>query len=531
MYQVLEKKHLNRLKTILHCNWIYVLILVLVIIYSASYIIIPKVSKYNIEDNYFEGVITDIYIDGNYLSLILKGKEKLHTSYYFKSYEEKEDFIDNYKLGDYISINGKLQLPSTNTNFNGFNYKQYLYYEKIHYVLEINDYEKLKDNSNIFYKLKNIVITRINNITKSKAYLYALILGDDRYISNEINKTYQNIGISHLLAISGMHIGLFSGILLFILKKLKLKEVSRYIITISFLIFYMFLTGLSPPIIRAVTFFIFLSLNKLVKLKIRTINVYLLTISTIVFTAPFIIFKIGFQFSSIISLGLILFSDLINNRKTYLSKLFMTSFISFLISLPICLYYFYQINILSLLYNLFFVPVMSFVLFPISIITFVIPNLDPVLYFCINVFESLSNICNLIPSIFVFKKINILIYLFYLILVFFILHYKKSYLVVSLLILVIFHFSCNVFQNDFVTILDVGQGDSILLYYNNKNILIDTGGKVKYSTKKWEMRNKQSNLSINTTIPLLKSFGIRKIDYLILTHGDYDHMGEAINLV
>ena len=528
MYQVLEKKRLSKLKTILRCKWIYGLILVFIFIYSLLYITFSRYSK----DNYFEGTITDLYIDGNYLSMIVNGKEKLQTSYYFKSIEDKEMFISNYKLGDYISVIGTLQEPKSNTNFNGFNYKEYLYYEKMYYVLEINSYEKLKDCSNVFYKLKNLIVDRINNIPLSKSYLYALILGDDRYISNEVTKTYQEIGISHLLSISGMHIGLFSGILLFILKKIKFNDTSRYVVTISFLLFYMFLSGLSPSVIRAVLFFALLSLNKLLDLKVKTIYVYLLTISIIVFINPYIIFKIGFQFSSIISLGLILFSDLINDRRNYFTKLFITSLLSFLISFPICLFYFYQINILSILYNLFFVPFMSFILFPLSIITFLVPILDIILHSFINIFELVASFCNHIPSVLIFEKINVSIYILYLILVFLIFQYKRKCLVFSLMLLLIFHFfDISFIKNNFVTVIDVGQGDSILLSYNNKNILIDTGGQIKYSSDLWKEREKQSSLSINTTIPLLKSFGIRKIDYLILSHGDYDHMGEAINLV
>ena len=73
--------------------------------------------------------------------------------------------------------------------------------------------------------------------------------------------------------------------------------------------------------------------------------------------------------------------------------------------------------------------------------------------------------------------------------------------------------------NNEVSILDVGQGDSSLIRLKNKNILIDTGGNINY------------DISKNILIPYFKSVGIKKIDYLVLTHGDYDHMGEAINLV
>ena len=76
------------------------------------------------------------------------------------------------------------------------------------------------------------------------------------------------------------------------------------------------------------------------------------------------------------------------------------------------------------------------------------------------------------------------------------------------------------FLNDsFITMLDVKQGDSIFLKLENKSILIDTGGYYN------------SNIIDNRTIPYLKSIGISKLNYLILTHGDYDHMGEAINLI
>ena len=130
---------LKKLKIILQSNWIFYLIFFLVCIYVIIYVLIPRTSKYSIDTNNFDCIITDIYIDGNYLNLSLKGKEKLIANYYFKTEKEKLQFIKNYKLGDVIKINGTLTIPYGNTNFNLFNYQRYLYHEKIHYVLNRND--------------------------------------------------------------------------------------------------------------------------------------------------------------------------------------------------------------------------------------------------------------------------------------------------------------------------------------------------------------------------------------------------------
>ena len=84
-----------------------------------------------------------------------------------------------------------------------------------------------------------------------------------------------------------------------------------------------------------------------------------------------------------------------------------------------------------------------------------------------------------------------------------------------------------------VTMLDVGQGDSILIQFahNKGNILIDTGGIPTYSKEKWKIKKHEYSIVNSITIPYLKSIGVHKLNYLIITHGDYDHMGEAIHLV
>ena len=82
-----------------------------------------------------------------------------------------------------------------------------------------------------------------------------------------------------------------------------------------------------------------------------------------------------------------------------------------------------------------------------------------------------------------------------------------------------------------VYFIDVGQGDSTLIIDHNKSILIDTGGKTSYYEESWAKKNNTYNQMISSIIPFMKSIGIKELDYLILTHGDYDHMGDAMNLI
>ena len=87
-------------------------------------------------------------------------------------------------------------------------------------------------------------------------------------------------------------------------------------------------------------------------------------------------------------------------------------------------------------------------------------------------------------------------------------------------------------NNAYVYFLDVNQGDSALIVTNNnKSILIDTGGIASYDEDEWKKKHNEFNIMTSNIIPFFKSIGLKRIDYILLSHGDFDHMGEAINLV
>ena len=391
-----------------------------------------------------------------------------------------------------------------------------------YYSMNIDNISLIKKNNNIFYKIKTYLVERISNI-KCSEYLNTFILGDSSYISDNVLESYRTNGISHLFSVSGMHITLLSCLILYILNKVKKRNIN-YLFVILFLLFYMFLTNFTPSVMRATFLFIFLTLNKLLKLNLSTVRIFLLILMINIIINPYNIYNIGFKFSYIISFYLIIFSKIINRYKSYIVKILVTSSISFLASIPILINNYFSINIMTILNNIIFVPLISIIIFPFSLIVILIPKLDIIFEFMINVLESLSLFITNFKVELIFCKVNIFIIILYYLIISFVLYkfYKRKYKYIFLIAIVLFiHTNINYIRNNaFVTFIDVGQGDSSLIHLgrNKSDILIDTGGKYNYDTSK-------------DIISYLMSVGIKDIDFLILSHGDYDHMGEAINLV
>ena len=225
---------MRKLKIILKYNYVYAILIVFTMIYVAiSLFLIANRSKYDIDNNNFLCVIDSYYIEGDVAKINLNCNEKISGYYYFNSIEEKKQFQKNIKLGDIIQIKGDLQQFEENSNTNLFDYKFYQYTNGFFYKLTISSYDKVGTSNNIIFKVKNFLINRTNNL-KSYPYINALILGNKNYIDDKVLNYYQILGIMHLFAISGMHVGLFAKLFDKIIK----NEKKRYIVTSIFLIFY-----------------------------------------------------------------------------------------------------------------------------------------------------------------------------------------------------------------------------------------------------------------------------------------------------
>lgn len=501
-------RYLIKLKNLLQYKYFILLLFIICLCFIRN----NNNSVYKINDTNFYGVVIDYQYKDNYISLVLNGKEKLKCNYYLDN-NEKFDI----KYGDILYLSGKLKKPNNNTIPNTFNYKKYLEHNDMYYILEIEKINKQVRTNNIIYKIKNIIKSRIDMYDKT-GYLNAFILGNKNNIDNNTYSNYSKNGIIHIFSISGMHISLLASIILSLLNRIN-KSNKNVLVVIMFLIFYLVLTNYQASIIRSIIFYIVINLFKLRKVKVSTLNSFLISISLILLFVPKFIYDIGFLYSSSVSFSLIFYKNKFN--KNYIMNLLYVSFISFLISLPITISLNYQINLLSIIINLLFVPLVSFILYPLSLIVFVFPIFISLFNFFISITEFLSNnISNINFFNLYIPKMNFIIIIIYYLLVYLILSKSIKWLIIFVLYIFVVK-NINIIDNNYyVYFLDVGQGDMSVIKYKDECIVIDTGPSSMYTYK-----------ITDNHIKFLHSIGVNNIDLLVISHGDNDHIGNANYLI
>lgn len=521
---------MKRLKIILQSKKFLVFSLFLIILYV---LVTTKFIKYQSvysNESTIEGIILEYNIDGDKLSMIINAKEKVQTTYYFTSQEEKNKVIDKLKLGIKVKLFGEFKDPSNNTMPNTFNYKKYLYNKKIYKTFKINKQEIINSNTSLLYNIKNTFIKKVNSFKSINSYMQAFIWGDKDFINSDIYQTYRNNGVTHLFAVSGMHVSFLVQAISGLLKKIKIKDIFINIGIIIFLLFYMFLIGFSASVVRASLLFILMIINKTLHLNINNLIILYLLFIFLLLVNPFYIYDLGFLYSFLTSYGLILFSKKI--KGNYITKLLFVSLVATLFSLPVTLFNFYEFNLMTIFNNLIIVPIVSVVLFPFTIITFIVPFLEPILEFGFKVLEFISLNCNKLAINIIVPKINIVFIIIYYLLIYFIYRYGFKYILGIIFLISIYKLTPFLDCKSSIYYLDVGQGDASIIVTEHVQdvIMIDTGGIIAYSKELWQIRNNNFNLT-NNILSFLKSLGITKIDSLIITHGDYDHIGEATNIV
>ena len=499
-----------------------------------------------------EGVISAIpIVDGDHLSFDVKaGEEKLKVNYFITSEAEKQE-VQQLQVGLTCRFAGSLESPSSRRVPSLFDYELYLYYNKIHWIYELSKKPDCKQTpislSMKFQQFRQEILTKIIEDYPSdlQGIAASLLIGDRSLLPSELEQAYQDLGLSHVLAVSGLHVGVTGGLLFWVLIRCGVTRERSYLILIIFFPVYMMITGCAPSVVRASFMAILVALSLRMKWKINPIDGISITCLLILMLNPYYVFHIGFQLSFLIAFSLIVSSGLIVKQyQASLKQLLAVSTLAQVVSFSTVLYHFHQISFLSLPVNLIYVPIISVIVLPFLMfltfihavhLTFLFEILAKTLSEFVGFFHEFFLYLADFNHILIFGKLQgaLLLASFGLCLVVLLLWEEGSpvkAILIWLSFCSILYFLPYVNPYGEVTFIDVGQGDCILirLPFHKKVILIDTGGRPVYGERKeWQERDSEFDVGEDIVVPYLKSQGIRSIDLLILTHGDYDHAGGA----
>lgn len=270
-------------------------------------------------------------------------------------------------IGDVIEVTGKLKTPETKKN--PFDFDSYNYYKikridysmsgKIKYISTDEDSLNLKiDNTRkYFYN----IIYKISPKNK-RGIIGAMVLGYKDDISDNVYELYRSAGVSHILAISGLHISIFAGIILFLLNRFNRKIASAVLLV--FMAFYCVITGCASSTIRAVIMIYVLQLGQVFYRKYNLIGSTAFACLMLLIFNPYYIYDIGFQYSfgCVFTIGMVF--EIIKEYKIEgkFIRLFMVTFFIGVTSKVITAYHFYSINPIDIISNMIIVPCVSFVL-------------------------------------------------------------------------------------------------------------------------------------------------------------------------
>jgi competence protein ComEC len=446
----------------------------------------------------------------------------------------------NLKLGYQVSVTGKAEAFKEPTNPGQFN--EYQHYKSQNFDLKM--YGKaikiLEKSDSVFLQtLYNVKTKYLQVYTKllperDAGILGAMILNEKSVLDPQTKELYQVNGISHILAISGLHITLLGLTLYKVLRKIGIPIILTSVICCISLYSYGVLTNFGVSTNRAVVMFVIFMAAGMVGRTYDMLSATALSGFVILLQSPMELFNAGFLLSFGAILGISVLYPLLKNAVTIKHKLmddFLVCVSIQLVTTPVLLYFFYEIPTFSILINMLILPLSSLIillavaagafglfLFPIG--TFLAGGVHYTLLF----YELVCKAALYLPgrTITTGRPDWLFIVLYYGILTGFVVISQKKVgrkkLLILLLLLVIFIKPFDKFLR--ITFMDVGQGDGIVMLTPDKTtFLIDGGSTDEKKVGKYRI------------MPYLKQLGIKQIDYAIVTHGDEDHISGVKELM
>ncbi|MFH0763679.1 MAG: DNA internalization-related competence protein ComEC/Rec2, partial [Candidatus Omnitrophota bacterium] len=486
-------------------------------------------------------------------------------------------------FGDELVLEGLLSRPPALRNPGLFDYSKYLAIKNIYSVLKVKEnffVERMASEPTskvaygnirgcggnpikaVAYKLRRGLRKAIDSHFDGyyASFLKAIFIGDRTGLGDDIKDDFIKTGTVHVLAISGLHVGLIAGIMLAFFGILRVPKRWNLVLTLIFLIFYTFAAGTNPPIVRAVVMFFIFVIGYLINRDTDLLNSLSAAALLILLWNPKELLDPGFQLSFISVAGIVVFCPVIDRWfgvgntlpgnasgkiRRYVLKSVSISIAAWLATFPVVAAYFNIVSPAAVIANLVIIPSL-FILTAFSSVFFVASQICPLsgamlsglilgieqLLFTINHFLAqipLSNFRIPAPS----EAFFIIYYAFLSLLILperiELKRYKiyKKHIFIALLLLLNIFVWARPYRSSGrdlkITFLDVGQGDSIFVQLPQKgNILIDGGPGGEEN---------RFDTGRSVVAPYLWNSAVFEIDAVIVTHFHEDHLGGIIYIL
>ncbi|WP_338376892.1 ComEC/Rec2 family competence protein [uncultured Flavobacterium sp.] len=287
---------------------------------------------------------------------------------------------DSLQIGDLVSFQSEIKPIQKNYNPNTFDYSNYMANQNVFHQIKCfeNDYyieSKVKNFTFYVNELRQKLVHSFDKhhfSIRTKSIINALLLGQKQQIDSETLNDYKNAGVVHILAISGLHIGIIYAFFNFIfgfLNRIKHGKVIKLVVIILLLWLFALISGMSASITRSVTMFSLIAFGTFLNRKNFMFNAVAASFLILLIYNPLYIFDVGFQLSYAAVFSILLFQPFYqkfyyskNKIVVYITDLFLVSLAAQIGVLPFMMLYFKQVPTLFLLANFIVIPIATAVL-------------------------------------------------------------------------------------------------------------------------------------------------------------------------
>jgi competence protein ComEC len=481
-----------------------------------------------------------------------------------------------------LSLIGEWEQPIGAGNPGAFDYREYLHRQNVHWIVRVKGItgsEIKYDKASISFmrqmdRFRDHLDSQVEIIFPpfSQAFMKGILLGMRDDLEPARLESFSLLGLTHVLAISGLHVGLVVGGILWLTLKLGFTRERSFWLTLGIIPFYVLLTGGAPSAVRAGCMAMIGVIALLTNQWKNSLSLLGFTGCIMVVWNPYYVFNVGFQLSFITTMGILWGFPKVDRKLTirppWIRSAVTITVIAQLFSFPLSIYYFNQFSFLSFISNLIIVPIIGLIILPLGYLALFIGSFHPGLAYGIakttdrllgGIYWTVDQLSGWGLPHFIWATPPSFWMVVYYVLLYLMLTYwtkgidrlhpklrqmwngssisnattKRWWAVPALTLLFILHiytaylvpWESDAFQ---MTFIDVGQGDSIFVETpKGRRILIDGGGSIDFSgtLEAWQRRKDPFEVGKDVVVPYLKHRGIRNIDWIVATHGDVDHIG------